>query len=106
MMYMHDAVKATIDLMEAPAEKVKVRTSYNISAVSFCPAQIASTIKKHIPDFSISYKSDFRQTIADSWPKSIDDASARNDWGWKHLFGLEEMTADIIKNLIKDWSGL
>jgi nucleoside-diphosphate-sugar epimerase len=99
MMYMDDAVKATIDLMEAPAEKVKVRTSYNIGAMSFCPAQIASTIKKHISEFSISYKPDFRQAIADSWPKSIDDSAARQDWGWKHQFGLEEMTEEILKNL-------
>jgi len=99
MMYMDDAVKATIDLMEAPAEKVKVRTSYNISAMSFCPAQIAATIKKHIPDFTISYQPDFRQSIADSWPKSIDDTRARSDWGWQHQFGLEEMTAEILSNL-------
>jgi len=88
--------------MEAPAEKVKVRTSYNVSSMSFCPAQIASTIKKHIPDFSISYKPDFRQAIADSWPKSIDDNTARMDWGWKHRFGLDEMTDDILTNLKKE----
>lgn len=99
MMYMDDAVKATIDLMEAPAEKVKIRTSYNVSAMSFCPAQIAATIKKHIHDFEITYNPDFRQAIADSWPKAIDDSTARKDWGWKHQFGLEEMTADILKNL-------
>lgn len=99
MMYMDDAVKATIDLMEAPAGKVKVRTSYNVSAMSFCPAQLAATIKKHIPDFTIQYQPDFRQSIADSWPKSIDDSAARKDWGWEHRFGLEEMTADILKNL-------
>lgn len=99
MMYMDDAVKATIDLMEAPAEKVRVRTSYNVSAMSFCPAQLASTIKKHIPEFTIQYQPDFRQSIADSWPKSIDDSAARKDWGWQHRFGLEEMTTDILKNL-------
>lgn len=99
MMYMADAVKATIDLMEAPAEKVKVRTSYNVSSMSFCPAQVAATIKKHIPDFTITYQPDFRQAIADSWPKSIDDSAARADWGWRHQFGLEEMTADILRNL-------
>ncbi len=99
MMYMDDAVKATIDLMEAPAEKVKVRSSYNISAMSFCPAQIAATIKKHIPDFEIVYKPDSRQAIADSWPKSIDDSTARADWGWHHTFGLEEMTQEILQNL-------
>jgi nucleoside-diphosphate-sugar epimerase len=101
MMYMDDAVKATIDLMEAPAENVKVRTSYNISSMSFCPAQVAATIKKHIPDFEISYAPDFRQAIADSWPKSINDAAARSDWGWKHKFGLDEMTKDILENLTK-----
>ena len=100
-MYMEDAVKATLDLMEAPAEKIKVRTSYNVSSMSFCPAQIASTIKKHIPEFSITYKPDFRQAIADSWPKSIDDTAARKDWGWQHGFGLEEMTTDILMNLQK-----
>jgi nucleoside-diphosphate-sugar epimerase len=99
MMYMDDAVKATLDLMESPAVKVKVRSSYNISAMSFCPAQIASTIKQHIPEFAITYQPDFRQTIADSWPKSIDDTAARNDWGWQHQFGLEEMTNEILKGL-------
>ena len=101
MMYMEDAVNATINLMEAPPEKVKVRTSYNISSMSFCPAQIAATIKKQIPEFNISYKPDFRQAIADSWPKSIDDSTARNDWGWNHQFGLEDMTKDILKNLLE-----
>src|SRR5688572_21496196 len=99
MMYMDDAVKATLDLMEAPAEKVIIRSSYNIGAMSFCPAQVASTIKKHIHDFTITYKPDFRQDIANSWPKSIDDSAARQDWGWKHNFGLEEMTHDILTNL-------
>ncbi|MEQ8364707.1 MAG: NAD-dependent epimerase/dehydratase family protein [Cyclobacteriaceae bacterium] len=99
MMYMNDAVKATIDLMEAPAEKIKIRSSYNISSMSFCPAQIASAIKNHIPDFNITYKPDFRQAIANSWPKSIDDSRARSDWGWQHEFGLEEMTKDILDNL-------
>lgn len=101
MMYMNDAVKATIDLMEAPADKIKIRSSYNISSMSFCPAQIASTIKIFIPDFSITCKPDFRQAIADSWPRSIDDSRARSDWGWQHEFGLEEMTKDILDNLKK-----
>ncbi len=100
MMYMNDAVKATIDLMEAPAEKIKIRSSYNISSMSFCPTQIASTIKKYIPEFNIIYKPDFRQAIADSWPRSIDDSRARTDWGWQHNFGLEEMTKDILDNLM------
>ena len=101
-MYMEDAVRATLALMEAPAEKVNVRTSYNISSMSFCPAQIAASIKKHIPDFSIVYQPDFRQAIADSWPKSIDDAAARKDWGWNHQYDLDEMTNDILKNLKKN----
>lgn len=99
MMYMDDAVKATLDLMEAPAEKIKVRSSYNIASMSFCPAEIASEIKKHIPEFTISYKPDFRQAIADSWPKSIDDNPARRDWGWQHQFGLKEMTEEILTHL-------
>lgn len=102
MMYMNDAVKATIDLMEAPKEKVKIRSSYNISSMSFCPADIASAIKNHIPEFNITYKPDFRQAIADSWPKSIDDSRARTDWGWQHQFGLDEMTNDILRNLKKE----
>jgi len=99
MMYMDDAVKATLDLMEAAAGKIKVRSSYNISAMSFCPSEIAESIRERIPEFSISYKPDFRQAIADSWPQSIDDSAARNDWGWKPNFGLREMTADILKHL-------
>ncbi len=101
MMYMNDAVKATIDLMEAPKEKVKIRSSYNISSMSFCPADIATAIKNHIPEFNITYKPDFRQSIADSWPKSIDDSRARTDWGWNHEFDLEKMTKDILDNLRK-----
>jgi nucleoside-diphosphate-sugar epimerase len=99
MMYMDDAVKATLDLMQAPAAKVKVRSSYNISAMSFSPEEIAAEIKKHIPDFQITYNPDFRQSIADSWPKSIDDSAARKDWGWQHKFGLKEMTKEILTHL-------
>jgi nucleoside-diphosphate-sugar epimerase len=99
MMYMDDAVKATLDLMEAPAEKILLRSSYNISAMSFCPSEIAAEIKKHIPDFSISYEPDFRQTIADSWPKSIDDSLARKHWSWEHRFDLKKTTSEILKNL-------
>jgi len=100
MMYMPDAIKATIDLMEAPEEKINVRTSYNISGVSFSPKEIAAEIKKHIPEFTISYKPDYRQTIADSWPQSIDDTVARNDWGWKHEYDLDRMTQDMLANLV------
>ncbi|VVC02561.1 L-arabinose 1-dehydrogenase (NAD(P)(+)) [Candidatus Bilamarchaeum dharawalense] len=99
MMYMDDAVRATIELMEADPSKISIRTSYNITAISFAPEEIAAEIKKHIPEFSISYKDDFRQQIADSWPKSIDDSSARKDWAWKHTYGLAEMTSDMLKNL-------
>jgi nucleoside-diphosphate-sugar epimerase len=100
MMYMDDAVKATIDLMEAAPEKIKVRSAYNISGMSFCPAEIADEIRKHIPEFEITYRPDFRQGIADSWPNSIDDSRARNEWGWKPEFDLEKMTEDILKNLL------
>jgi nucleoside-diphosphate-sugar epimerase len=99
MMYMSDAIKATVDIMEAPAEKVKIRSSYNLSAMSFSPKEIAEEIQKHIPDFTISYKPDFRQAIADSWPMSIDDSQAREHWGWKHQYGLKEMVGDMLKNL-------
>ncbi len=101
MMYMSDAVKATLDLMEAPAEQVKIRSSYNVSAMSFCPAQVAATIQKHVPEFTIAYQPDFRQAIADSWPKSIDDRPAREHWGWRHQFGLEEMTIEMLTNLAR-----
>jgi nucleoside-diphosphate-sugar epimerase len=99
MMYMPDAIRATLELMEAPAEKISVRTSYNISGISFSPAEIAAAIKKHIPGFEIIYKPDYRQAIADSWPQSIDDSVARSDWNWKHEYDLEKLTADMLKNL-------
>jgi nucleoside-diphosphate-sugar epimerase len=99
MMYMPDAIRATIELMEADASKISIRTSYNISGMSFSPKEIAAEIKKHIPDFSISYKADYRQAIADSWPQSIDDTLARNDWGWKEEYDLERMTKDMLENL-------
>lgn len=101
MMYMRDAVKATIDLMQTDINNVKIRSSYNISAMSFTPAQIATTIQKHIPSFKINYKPDFRQAIADSWPNSIDDTPARTDWGWQPQDDLESMTSDILNNLSK-----
>jgi nucleoside-diphosphate-sugar epimerase len=99
MMYMNDAIDATIRIMQAPAEKIKIRSSYNLAAMSFTPTEIAAEIKKHIPEFSISYKPDFRQTIADSWPASIDDSQAREDWNWHHEFDLESMTVEMLKNL-------
>lgn len=99
MMYMPDAIRATIELMEAPPEKISIRTSYNISSMSFSPKEIAAEIKKHIPEFSIQYKADYRQAIADSWPQSIDDSVARKDWGWKEEYDLAGMTADMLTNL-------
>jgi nucleoside-diphosphate-sugar epimerase len=100
MMYMPDAIRATIELMEAPASAISIRTSYNVSAMSFSPREIAAEIKKHLPDFEISYEPDYRQAIADSWPKSIDDRIARSDWGWKHEYNLPKMTDDMIKNMM------
>ena len=99
MMYMPDAIRATIQLMEAPADKLSVRTAYNVSALSFSPREIAAEIKKHIPDFTIAYAPDYRQQIADSWPKSIDDSVARADWNWKPEYDLSRMTADMFENL-------
>jgi nucleoside-diphosphate-sugar epimerase len=99
MMYMPDAIRATIELMEAPADRISVRTSYNVSGMSFSPKEIAACIKKHIPDFEIDYKPDYRQAIADSWPQSIDASVATADWGWKPEFDLEKMTADMFDNL-------
>ena len=99
MMYMPDAIRATIELMEAPADKITIRTSYNISGMSFSPKEIGAEVKKHIPDFKISYKPDYRQAIANSWPQSIDDSVARNDWGWKEEYDLPAMTKDMFDNL-------
>ena len=99
MMYMDDAIRATIEIMQANSEQIKIRSSYNLSGVSFTPKEIAAEIKKYIPDFTISYKPDFRQKIADSWPASIDDSSARQDWNWKHNFDLTSMTVDMLENL-------
>ncbi len=99
MMYMPDAIRATIELMEAPAGDISIRTSYNLSGMSFSPKEIAEEIKKHIPEFAISYKPDYRQDIANSWPQSIDDMVAQKDWGWKPEFDLALMTKDMIDNL-------
>jgi nucleoside-diphosphate-sugar epimerase len=99
MMYMDDAIRATIELMSAPAENVKIRTSYNLAAMSFTPAELAQEIKKHIPDFKIAYKPDHRQQIAESWTESIDDTEARKDWGWKPEYDLPSMTTEMLKQL-------
>lgn len=99
MMYMPDAIKATTDLMHAEREKVKIRSSYNLGGISFSPREIFESIKEHFPSFRITYQPDFRQQIADSWPDSIDDSAARDDWGWKHRYDLREMTEDILAHL-------
>jgi hypothetical protein len=99
MMYMSDAVKATIDLMNAPEKNISIRTSYNIAAISFSPEEIADAIRKNIPGFEITYTPDHRQKIADSWPNSIDDSAARSDWNWKPEYDLNSMTEDILKYL-------
>src|SRR5882724_7570977 len=96
MMYMPDAIRATIELMEAPVEKISVRTSYNVAALSFSPREIAAEIKGRLPEFTIAYEPDYRQHIADSWPQSIDDTVARTDWGWKPEYDLSRMTTDML----------
>ena len=101
MMYMDDAIAATIAIMQADADKIKIRSSYNLAAMSFTPTEIAAEIKKHIPELEVTYKPDFRQKIADSWPASIDDSYARKDWGWQHEFDLEKMTNVMLENLQK-----
>jgi len=99
MMYMPDAIKATLDLMNAPKEAVKIRTSYNLAGMSFSPKEIFASIKKEVPNFEINYQVDFRQAIADSWPDSIDDSRAQADWGWKPSYDLDSMSRDILKHL-------
>ena len=99
MMYMSDAIKATVQIMQAPKEKIKIWSSYNLAGISFTPKEIAEEIKKYFPDFKISYQEDFRQKIADSWPQSIDDSNAREDWHWKANYTLEKMTKEMLKNL-------
>jgi nucleoside-diphosphate-sugar epimerase len=99
MMYMDDAIRATVEIMQADEDKIKIRSSYNLAAMSFNPEQIAEEIKKHYPNFTINYNPDFRQKIANSWPASIDDSSARNDWGWKNNYNLENMTTEMIQKL-------
>jgi len=99
MMYMPDALRATIELMEAPAEQIHQRGSYNLAGVSFTPAEIAAAIKKRIPDFEMSYAPDFRQGIAASWPQRIDDSVAQGDWGWKLQYDLDAMVDDMLENL-------
>ncbi len=101
MMYMPDCLKAALDLMEADADKITCRTSYNVSAMSFSAGELVAEIKKYIPDFTCEFKPDFRQKIADSWPMSIDDSAARRDWGWKPAYDLAAMTRDMIEKLTR-----
>ena len=100
MMYMPDAIRGTIELMEAPADRVKERTSYNLAGFSFAPEEIAAEVKRHIPDFVLDHAPDQRQAIADSWPRSIDDSAARADWGWKPEYDLAAMVDDMMANLV------
>lgn len=99
MMYMDDAVRATMAIMEAPSENIKIRSSYNLAGISFTPNNISKSIQQYIPDFIISYAPDFRQAIADSWPKSINDSAAQQDWNWKHDYDLEAITKVMLDNL-------
>ncbi len=101
MMFMDDAIRATVEIMQVAPEALKIRSSYNLAGISFTPNEIANEIKKHIPDFTVSYKPDFRQKIADSWPASIDDSCAREDWGWNHQFEMDSMTKVMLENLKK-----
>lgn len=99
MMHMEDAIRATIEIMHAPAEKIKIRGSYNLAGISFTPAQIASEIQKHIPDFRISYKPDFRQDIANSWPQSISEIQSNKDWDWSAKYNLSSLVKNMLENL-------
>ena len=99
MMFTEDAIRATIEITEAPAEQIKIKSSYNLAAMSFSPSELAAAIKKQIPEFEISYNPDFRQQIANSWPGSIDDSAARNDWNWEHQYGIHELVEVMLSNL-------
>lgn len=103
MMFMDDAINATVDIMRADKDAIKIRSSYNVSAISFTPKDVAASIQKHMPEFKINYKPDFRQAIADSWPKSINDDLARQDWNWKHNFSLEAITKEMLFQLNKKY---
>lgn len=99
MMYMEDAIDATIRIMSVPESDIKIRSSYNLSAISFTPDELAKSIQKHIPEFQMEYEPDFRQEIADSWPSSIDDTSSRLDWGWENKYDLDKITEEMINGL-------
>lgn len=99
MMFMEDAIRATIELMEAPGNQIKIRSSYNLGGVSFTPAELAASIREEIPEFQIEYAPDFRQAIADSWPGSIDDSAAKNDWGWKEKYDIKALVKIMLENV-------
>lgn len=101
MMFMDDAIRATIKIMNSDSDNIKIRSSYNLAGMSFTPSDIAKSIQTHIPDFKISYNPDFRQEIADSWPSSIDDSKAKLDWNWQTEFDLERTTQEMLKNLTR-----
>ena len=105
MIFMDDAIRATIELMEAPRENINIRTSYNLAGTSFSPEEVAKAIQHFYPDFVVNYAPDFRQEIAAKWPNSINDTAARNDWGWQPEFDLEKITASMIENLQKRYNG-
>jgi len=104
MMFMDDAIKATTEIMAANSENLSIRSSYNLSAISFSPKEIAESIKAVMPNFKITYTPDFRQAIADSWPSSIDDSVARKDWNWSHDFNLDTMTKVMLRELAKTYN--
>jgi nucleoside-diphosphate-sugar epimerase len=105
MLYMPDAIRATLELMAAPAKSLPVRTSYNLAGPHFTPAELAAAIANHLPEFTIQYQPDDRQAIADSWPRSIDDSSARRDWGWEYQYGLSALTRDMLIHLAQEAEG-
>jgi nucleoside-diphosphate-sugar epimerase len=99
MMHMEDAVRATLEITNAPIDKIKLRSSYNIAGTSFSPDELATEIRKHIPEFTLEYAIDSRQNIADSWPDSIDDSAARQDWGWNEKYSLEKLVSNMLENI-------
>ena len=99
MMFMDDAIRATMELMEAPKEQLRIKSSYNLGGISFTPKEIAASIQEHMPEFTIRYAPDFRQAIADSWPKSIDDSYAQSDWNWKSEYNLSDLTQEMLENI-------
>lgn len=101
MMHIEDAVRATLELMSVSADRVKIRSSYNLSGISFSPQELANKIREYIPDFRMDYEPDFRQAIADSWPQSIDDSNARQDWGWQHFYDLDRLVKNMLENIEK-----